>query len=211
MAPNQAAEADLRYPIGKWQRQDNLTPGQRRQFIDAIAETPERLRKAVHGLSPERLDTPYRPGGWTVRQVVHHVADSHMNAYIRFKLGVTENNPQSRRTTKACGPNSRTRRPRPSNRLWRCSKICTIAGSFFCARSAPPIGRAKSAIRNGARSRSTGSSRTMPGTARTTSHTSRRCAKETDGNEREAKMLRSKIDARQVESRCQLVLCPLNN
>jgi uncharacterized damage-inducible protein DinB len=93
MAPNQAAEVDLRYPVGKWQRQDNLTPDQRRQFIDAIAEVPERMREAVHGLSPERLDTPYRPGGWTVRQVVHHVPDSHMNSYIRFKLGVTEDEP----------------------------------------------------------------------------------------------------------------------
>jgi uncharacterized damage-inducible protein DinB len=86
-------EADLRFPIGKFQRADNLTSDQRRQFIDAIAETPARLEAAVAGLKPEQIDTPYRPGGWTVRQLAHHIPDSHMNAYIRFKLALTENEP----------------------------------------------------------------------------------------------------------------------
>ena len=86
-------EADLRYPIGEFQRADHLTSDQRRQFIDAIAETPARMKAAVAGLKPPQLDTPYRPGGWTVRQVVHHVPDSHMNSYIRFKLALTENEP----------------------------------------------------------------------------------------------------------------------
>jgi hypothetical protein len=88
-----ATEADLRYPIGKFERVDTLTDDQRRERIDAIAEAPARLRAAVAGLAPEQLDTPYRPGGWTVRQVVHHVPDSHMNAYIRFKLALTEDVP----------------------------------------------------------------------------------------------------------------------
>jgi uncharacterized damage-inducible protein DinB len=86
-------ETDLRYPIGKFQRADHLTSDQRRQFIDAIAETPARLNAAVAGLKAQQIDTPYRPGGWTVRQVVHHVPDSHMNAYIRFKLALTESEP----------------------------------------------------------------------------------------------------------------------
>jgi hypothetical protein len=71
-----------------------LTPDERRLAIDALAVAPEALRAAVHGLTDAQLDTPYRPGGWTVRQLVHHVADSHMNAYIRFKLGLTEDNPR---------------------------------------------------------------------------------------------------------------------
>jgi hypothetical protein len=62
-------------------------------MIDGIERTPDALRTAVRGLSDTQLDTPYRPGGWTVRQVVHHVPDSHMNAFIRFKLGLTENTP----------------------------------------------------------------------------------------------------------------------
>ncbi|MGA8223449.1 MAG: bacillithiol transferase BstA [Candidatus Acidiferrales bacterium] len=86
-------EADLRYPIGKFHRVETLTPEQRREHIDAIAETPARLVAAVSGLKPEQLDTPYRPGGWTVRQVTHHVPDSHMNAYTRFKLALTEDEP----------------------------------------------------------------------------------------------------------------------
>ncbi len=86
-------EADLRYPIGKPERPDHLTDEQRRGLIEAIAEIPAKLRAAVAGLSQQQLDTPYRPGGWTVRQVVHHVPDSHMNAYVRFKLALTESEP----------------------------------------------------------------------------------------------------------------------
>jgi len=86
-------EVDLRYPIGKFPRVETLTPDQRRELIDAIAEAPARLASAVSGLKPEQLDTPYRPGGWTVRQVTHHVPDSHMNAYTRFKLALTEDEP----------------------------------------------------------------------------------------------------------------------
>jgi uncharacterized damage-inducible protein DinB len=86
-------EADLRYPVGKFRRVENLTPEQRRQCIDAIAEAPTRLGDAVRELKPAELDTPYRPGGWTVRQVVHHVPDSHMNAYVRFRLALTEEEP----------------------------------------------------------------------------------------------------------------------
>ncbi|MGH9689001.1 MAG: YfiT family bacillithiol transferase [Candidatus Acidiferrales bacterium] len=87
-------ETDLRYPIGKFQRPSApLTPDQRLECIDAIAETPAHLSAAVAGLTPAQLDTPYRPGGWTVRQVVHHLPDSHMNSYVRFKLALTEDEP----------------------------------------------------------------------------------------------------------------------
>lgn len=86
-------EADLRYPVGKFQRIENITESQRRGFIDAIAETPAKLKAAVAGLNDQQLDTPYRPDGWTVRQVVHHLADSHLNSFVRFKLALTEQEP----------------------------------------------------------------------------------------------------------------------
>lgn len=85
--------SDLRYPIGKFSYDGPLEEGQRRIFCDQIAEAPRRLREAVKGLSEQQLDTPYRDGGWTVRQVIHHLPDSHMNSYVRFKLALTEDNP----------------------------------------------------------------------------------------------------------------------
>jgi hypothetical protein len=84
---------DLQYPIGKLERKARLTEGERETLIQHIADTPSHLRKAVAGLTEQQFDTPYRPGGWTVRQVVHHVPDSHMNAYIRVKLALTESQP----------------------------------------------------------------------------------------------------------------------
>jgi uncharacterized damage-inducible protein DinB len=87
-------ETDLRFPVGKFQRPAaSLTDAQRGGYIEAIAATPARMSEAVKGLQPEQLDTRYRPEGWTVRQVVHHVPDSHMNAYTRFKLALTEELP----------------------------------------------------------------------------------------------------------------------
>ena len=85
--------SDPRFPIGKFQFNGPLTDAQRAAFIDDIERTPRDLRSAVQGLSQQQWDTPYREGGWTVRQVVHHVPDSHMNAYIRFKLAQTEEEP----------------------------------------------------------------------------------------------------------------------
>jgi hypothetical protein len=89
---------DLQYPIGKfaWSRSGEgllTTNAEREEWIAEIEETPARLWAAVTGLTDTQLDTPYRPGGWTVRQVVHHFADSHMNAYVRFRLALTENEP----------------------------------------------------------------------------------------------------------------------
>ena len=85
--------ADPRFPVGRYRAEGEITPAQRAAWMDEVAEAPARLREAVQGLSDAQLDTPYREGGWTVRQVVHHVPDSHANAYIRFKLGLTENDP----------------------------------------------------------------------------------------------------------------------
>ncbi len=89
----QPTTLDLRFPIGKYKREEDVTEARREEMIQIIAETPARLREAVSGLSSEQLDTPYRPGGWTVRQVVHHVPDSHLNSYVRFKLALTEDRP----------------------------------------------------------------------------------------------------------------------
>ena len=84
---------DLRYPVGPFKFEGKLNDERIRRAIDDIAQTPARLRAAVDGLSREQLDTPYRPEGWTVRQVVHHLPDSHLNSYIRFKLALTEDQP----------------------------------------------------------------------------------------------------------------------
>jgi hypothetical protein len=84
---------DLRYPIGKFHFEGPLTQDQKQKCLDDIEQTPSNLRAAVKGLSAEQLDTPYRPEGWTVRQLTHHVPDSHLNAYIRFKLALTEDDP----------------------------------------------------------------------------------------------------------------------
>jgi uncharacterized damage-inducible protein DinB len=84
---------DPRYPIGKFERPRTITAEDRLGAIAVLAELPEMLRNAVEGLDFGQLNTPYREGGWTVRQLVHHVADSHMNAYIRFRLALTENWP----------------------------------------------------------------------------------------------------------------------
>jgi hypothetical protein len=84
---------DLRYPIGPFTFDGGATDAQRPQRIDEIANAPAGLRSAVAGLTPAQMDTPYRPDGWTVRQVVHHVPDSHLQAYARFKLALTEDQP----------------------------------------------------------------------------------------------------------------------
>ena len=87
---------NLSYPIGKFQKPGKITAAQRAAYLADIAAFPARLCSAAVNLSDAQLDTPYRPGGWTIRQLIHHVADSHMNAYIRFKLTLTEDNPTIR-------------------------------------------------------------------------------------------------------------------
>ena len=88
--------SDPRYPIGPFQRRDELSADERSAMIEGIAACPARMREAVAGLDDVQLDTPYRDGGWTVRQVVHHVPDSHLNAYVRLKLALTEETPAIR-------------------------------------------------------------------------------------------------------------------
>ena len=85
--------ADLQYPIGRFDWQGTMTPASRAAAIEGIAALPSRLREAVAGLTPAQMATPYRPGGWSLTQVVHHVADSHMNGFNGIKLGLTEDNP----------------------------------------------------------------------------------------------------------------------
>ncbi len=90
------ATPDLRFPVGKFKFPDAVSAAEREKFITEIVETPQRMRSAIQGLTEQQLDTPYRPGGWTVRQVVHHVPDSHLNSYVRFRLALTEEEPTIR-------------------------------------------------------------------------------------------------------------------
>ena len=76
---------DLRYPIGKYKAKSTLTSQERHVAVEYIAQTPERVRSAVAGLAPDQMEARYRPEGWTVNQIIHHLSDSHMNGYVRFK------------------------------------------------------------------------------------------------------------------------------
>mgnify|MGYP003549191218 FL=1 len=87
-------QTDPRYPIGKFDHNITVTKEMRSDFIKTIESLPSQLRIEVENLSQQQLDTPYRDGGWTIRQVVHHLPDSHINCYVRFKLALTEDNPQ---------------------------------------------------------------------------------------------------------------------
>jgi DinB superfamily len=86
-------DIDLRFPVGQFKLPESVTAAERAAFVEQIAETPANLRAAVRGLTDSQLDTAYRPGGWTVRQVIHHVPDSHLNSYTRFRLALTEEEP----------------------------------------------------------------------------------------------------------------------
>jgi DinB superfamily len=90
---NMTSDASLSYPIGGPRKAESFTPQERSAAIEGIRQLPRNLRSAIAGWAEEQLETPYRPGGWTVRQLVHHVADSHMNAYNRVRLALTEDWP----------------------------------------------------------------------------------------------------------------------
>ena len=123
---------DLQYPIGRFTPVTPITDAMRRAAVEEIAALPARMRDAVTGLTDAQLDTPYRPGGWTVRQVVHHVADSHMNAFIRVKLALTEDAPTIKpydEKTWAKLPDSRL----PVEPSLACSTASTPDGSRYTA------------------------------------------------------------------------------
>lgn len=87
------SDSDLRYPIGPFERPAQATADDRKRYVTQLELLPSELRTALAGLSEDQLDTPYRSGGWTVRQVVHHLADSHLNGYVRFRWALTEDEP----------------------------------------------------------------------------------------------------------------------
>jgi hypothetical protein len=91
--PTQQEARDPRYPIGRFRPPAEITEAQRNTWITQIERLPSELRRAAEGLREQQLDSQYRPGGWTLRQVVHHLADSHMNAYVRMRLALTEDLP----------------------------------------------------------------------------------------------------------------------
>jgi hypothetical protein len=91
--PSAAEQTDLRYPIGRFERPTAISSRDRSQWIATLAGAASLVRSAIAGLNDQQLDTPYRPEGWTVRQIVHHLPDSHMNSYIRFRLALTEDHP----------------------------------------------------------------------------------------------------------------------
>ncbi|MCB9288941.1 MAG: putative metal-dependent hydrolase [Lewinellaceae bacterium] len=91
--PDQTPLENLRYPTGRFSYQPGYGPEKRREYLESIRSLPAKLRAGLDSLGEAQLDLPYRPGGWTARQVIHHIADSHMNAYIRFKLALTESRP----------------------------------------------------------------------------------------------------------------------
>jgi DinB family protein len=92
-SPTTSSIQDLRYPIGKYEPPQQITAADRAEWLRELEELPANLKRAVGGLDDLQLDTPYRPGGWTVRQVVHHLPDSHLNSYSRFRLALTEDAP----------------------------------------------------------------------------------------------------------------------
>lgn len=96
MCHDSRMQADPRYPVGPFSPQPTITRVERQALLDDIDACPAKMSAAVEGLGESQLDTPYREGGWTVRQVVHHVPDSHLNAYVRLKLALTEDNPTIR-------------------------------------------------------------------------------------------------------------------
>lgn len=103
----------LKYPIGKFQRPESWSPEQLKTSIHEIGLLPEKLKIVAGGLSETQLDTPYRPEGWTGRQVIHHMADSHMNAYIRFKWTLTEDTPTIKAYHEKHGQNCLKQKLRP--------------------------------------------------------------------------------------------------
>src|SRR5216684_3784814 len=128
---------DPRYPVGTFAIPTGITPAMRQAAIEEIASAPAKVRAAIAGLTDAQLETPYREGGWTVRQVVHHIADSHLNAYIRLRLALTETEPTIKAYQEADWAKLEDAQRAPveiSLNFWNPS---TIAGSGSCEPSLP--------------------------------------------------------------------------
>ena len=177
---------DLRYPVGKFKFPEAVSADDRRKFVEQIAETPAHLRAAIGGLSDAQLDTPYRPEGWTVRQVIHHVPDSHLNSYMRFKLALTEDEPtikpyaEDRWAELADGKSGPVE---VSLRLLECLHSRWVA--LLRSLNEDPIGSGRFVIRTWACCGSIRMRRSMPGTAGTTWRTLPVCGTGWAGNRRQ--------------------------
>jgi hypothetical protein len=141
-------EDDLKYPVGRYQPPEFISPGHRAAWIEQMAELPAQLSKAVAGLDDAQLDTPYRPGGWTIRQVVHHLPDSHLNSYARFRLALTENSPLIKPYAGAAWAQLTDARTAPVAHPLHCSMACTPASFYCCVRSPATILCARFGIPN---------------------------------------------------------------
>jgi len=169
--------ADPRFPIGKFHYEGAPSEDQRRKFIDEIEHMPTAIRAAVQGLSPEQLDTPYREGGWNVRQVVHHVPESHMNAYIRFKLALTEDEPTIKPYAEDRWARLADVQTTPKFLLYFWNR-CTRDGCACCVLSMKKNGSERSNIPSWARFLWKRISQSMRGTDDTTLRTSPSCERE---------------------------------
>ncbi len=167
---------DLRYPIGPFKFDGQPSEQQIKQFICDIEQAPARLRAALAGLSEQQLETPYRPGGWTLRQVAHHVPESHMNAYVRMKLALTEDNPTIKPYDEARWAETPEVRETPIATSLTMLDALHQRWVTLLKALGPGISRAPSPIPRVARGRSANIWRSTPGTASTTWRTSPACA-----------------------------------
>ena len=163
---------DPRYPTGRFTYDPNITPEKRAAWVAAIGGLPTELREALAAIPDNRLDTPYRDGGWTGRQVVHHVADSHINAYIRFRLALTESGPVVKPYEESVWAELLDARTEPT-----AVSVGILEGlhrrlHVLLSSLGPRTSRAPRIIRSMARSPWTGCCRCTPGTGVITSDTS---------------------------------------
>lgn len=159
---------DLRYPIGRFEPKGGSTGEERSELIDQIANAPGSMREAVAGLTDEQLDTPYREGGWTVRQVVHHLADSSINGYCASNGQPPRRIRRSECTTVRIGPSWPMQGQLRSRCRWTSSTRCIDAGWSSSRASAQTTSNGPSPIPSGENGPSTGCCNSTPGTDRTT-------------------------------------------
>jgi hypothetical protein len=175
---------EIRYPVGEFRIDPDVTPEKRKMWIEQLAEAPAKLRTALLGLSEEQMDTRYRKDGWTLRQVVHHLADAQLNGFTRFKLALTEDRPAIKTYEEDLWSETVDGREAPANCQSICSPHCMRGGSFFLSRSLKVALRAPSAILNGVSCELMTPYSCMLGTAFTTPHTSANCASAMAGKRR---------------------------